>query len=106
MSTLKSFAAADKELYINSEAFVQMGGEYIFSRFALSNAEALGMELAGVYGTDGKPYAVYVYALSRSRHIGSCESLGCRNIQPGVLVSQLPGSCTGGKERARKSGSI
>jgi hypothetical protein len=40
-----------------------MGGEYIFSRFALSNAEALGMELAGVYGTDGKPYAVYVYAL-------------------------------------------
>lgn len=62
VSTLKSFAAADQELYINSEAFVQMGGEYIFSRFALSNAEALGMELAGVYGTDGKPYAVYVYA--------------------------------------------
>ena len=63
VSPMKSFSAADKELYINSEAFAQMGGEYIFSRFALSNAEALGMELAGVYGTDGKPYAVYVYAL-------------------------------------------
>ncbi len=62
VSPLKSFEAADKDLYIDSDAFVEMGGKYIFSRFEISNGEEIGMELIGAYGTDGKPYAVYVYA--------------------------------------------
>lgn len=63
VSPLKSFEAADKELYIDSKAFEEMGGKYIFSRFELSNAKETGLKLIGGYGLEGKPYAVYVYAL-------------------------------------------
>lgn len=63
VSHLKSFEPLDKDLYIDSKAFGEMGGKYIFSRFELGNEDEIEMELIGVYGTDRNPYAVYVYAL-------------------------------------------
>ena len=40
-----------RELLINTDAFVDLGGKYIFSLYELSNAEELNFEM--VYHNDG-----------------------------------------------------
>ncbi len=61
VSNYKSFTVSDSRLYIDAQAFGELGGRYLFSRYALSNAEELGLRLVNAYGTDGAPYKVYLY---------------------------------------------
>lgn len=53
----------DTELYINMDVFKEMGGKYIFSRFIITNADELELELLNKdKHSDGiSPYNVYVY---------------------------------------------
>lgn len=48
-------------LNIDPAVFRQMGGVYVFSRVAVSNAADLGLESCGVFTGEGSPYTLYVY---------------------------------------------
>ncbi len=58
---VRNYTLLDDKLYINADAFRALGGQYIFSRFALSNADALPLSLVRVYSKEGSPYAIYLY---------------------------------------------
>lgn len=51
-------------LHIDPAVFRQMGGVYVFSRVAVSNAADLGLTSCGVFSGDGSPYTLYVYRAS------------------------------------------
>ena len=53
---------SDHDIYIDGDAFKDLGGKYIFSRIELSNAEDVGLMLAGIYTGENSPYTLYVYA--------------------------------------------
>ncbi len=57
----KNLTLPDSNLYIDAEAFKALGGVYLFSRFELSNADALALSLAGAYTEESSPYHIYVY---------------------------------------------
>lgn len=57
----KYINTADDVLYIDPEAFKELGGTYIFSRIQFSNAEELGLELRGTYTAQDGSSTVYVY---------------------------------------------
>jgi len=57
----KSYQVTDTDIYMNAEAFRELGGKYIFSRIELSNAEATGLTLIGIYTEETSPYTLYVY---------------------------------------------
>lgn len=61
VSNYKSFTIADRNLAIDAEAFEELGGRYVFSRFELANAEEAGLRYVKVYGTGESPYKVYLY---------------------------------------------
>ena len=48
-------------LYIDTDAFVEYGGMYIFSRAEISNAEALGLEFINDFDSEESLYHIYVY---------------------------------------------
>ena len=58
---LKELNLADDKLYIDGDVFRKMGGEYIFSRIEISNAEELGLALKGEYTHETSSYVIYVY---------------------------------------------
>lgn len=51
----------DTTLSINSAAFKDMGGKYIFSRIEISNREELNLTLKGTYSAESSPYVIYLY---------------------------------------------
>lgn len=57
----RSYSVTDRNIYIDVEAFKELGGYYIFSRIELANAQQAGLELAGTYRNDRSPYVLYVY---------------------------------------------
>lgn len=57
----KYINTSDDVLYIDPEAFKELGGKYIFSRICFSNAQELGIEQKGVYTAADKSCTVYVY---------------------------------------------
>lgn len=61
VSNSKSFTIADRRLYMDAQAFEELGGKYLFSRFELSNEEEEGFCLVRAYGTQESPYMVYLY---------------------------------------------
>ncbi len=61
VSSSKSFMVTDRDLYVDAQAFEDLGGTYIFSRFELGNAKEAGFSLVQAYEPEGAPYAVYVY---------------------------------------------
>lgn len=61
VSSLKSFTIEDKDIYMDAQAFENLGGRYLFSRFELSNAEEAGLQFVKAYELEGAPYAVYLY---------------------------------------------
>ena len=61
VSPLKSFVVEDKDIYMDVQAFENLGGRYIFSRFELANAETVGLRLVKAYGLKNAPYEVYLY---------------------------------------------
>ena len=61
VSATKTVYATDYDIYIDGEAFRALGGEYIFSRFALTNAEDVGLRLVGSYTAQDGSCTVYLY---------------------------------------------
>lgn len=61
VSSAKTVYATDSTLYIDTEAFKDLGGTYIFSRIDVSNTEELGLEQMGIYTAEDNSCTVYVY---------------------------------------------
>lgn len=61
VSATKTVYATDDRIYIDGEAFKNLGGEYLFSRIRLSNAEEAGLSLTGEYLAADKSMTIYVY---------------------------------------------
>ena len=59
---MRTMRCTEAELIIDPEVFRQMGGKYVFSRVKVSNAEALGFDLMGVFTHEETPYEIYVYS--------------------------------------------
>ncbi|MCM1266476.1 MAG: DUF6044 family protein [Bacteroidales bacterium] len=57
----KTVYATDDRIYIDGEAFRKLGGEYLFSRIRLSNAEETGLSLLGEYTAADESMTIYVY---------------------------------------------
>lgn len=61
VSNAKSFTITDHDLYFDVNAFKALDGKYIFSRYELSNTDAVGIELKGRYSEETIPYDIYLY---------------------------------------------
>ena len=61
VSATKTFTVADRDIYIDAEAFEDMGGKYIFSRIELDNAEEAGLRFVRSYASEDSPYVIYLY---------------------------------------------
>ncbi len=61
VSAGKTVHAADDTLYMNPEAFRQLGGTYLFSRIRFSNEEEMDLKLLGEYTAKDGSMTVYAY---------------------------------------------
>ncbi len=57
----RNYQITEQDIYIDLDAFKALGGRYIFSRMALTNAEEAGLTKAGVYTHEDSTYTLYVY---------------------------------------------
>lgn len=53
----------DKRLIADMDELKSLDCKYIFSRFEISNADEIGLELIGSYTDESSPYTIYVYEL-------------------------------------------
>jgi hypothetical protein len=53
----------DKRLLIDTDAFKELNGKYIFSRIEISNADELGLKLVNQYSNDDSPYTIWLYSI-------------------------------------------
>ena len=60
---VRNLTLEDHKLYMDSPAFKELGGTYIFSRIEVENADELGLRLKGVYSHEASPYRIYVYTI-------------------------------------------
>lgn len=58
---LRYLDISDPNLYIDSDAFRDMGGKYIFSRLEIANAQELALSLRGTYTHEDSPYTIWLY---------------------------------------------
>lgn len=58
---IRNLEISDSNLYIDGDAFRDLGGTYIFSRLAVSNGNELGLQLRGTYTHPDSPYTIYLY---------------------------------------------
>lgn len=61
VSPTKSFEPVSTDLYIDVDAFREMGGKYVFSRFELTGEAVSNLAFRGSYQAAGVPYTLYVY---------------------------------------------
>lgn len=61
VSATKTVYATDRDIYIDTDAFRELGGEYLFSRIELSNAAEAGLELLKGYTAEDGSCTFYVY---------------------------------------------
>lgn len=61
VNATKTVYATDWDIYIDTEAFRALGGEYIFSRIELGNAEKVGLRLIKEYAARDGSCTIYVY---------------------------------------------
>lgn len=61
VSATKTVYATDRDIYIDTAAFRNLGGKYIFSRFELTNAAEIGLELVSSHRARDGSSQVYVY---------------------------------------------
>lgn len=61
VSATKTVYATDDRIYIDGQAFRHLGGEYLFSRIRLTNAEEAGFSLRGEYTSADRSMTIYVY---------------------------------------------
>jgi hypothetical protein len=64
VSNSKSFDLTDHDIYIDTDAFRDMGGKYIFSRYELTNAADSGLSLVKKYSADDVPYDIWLYTIT------------------------------------------
>ena len=60
---LRNLELEDERLVVDIDGLKALDCKYIFSRVEFSNADELGVKLAGVYNGDNSPYTIYVYEL-------------------------------------------
>lgn len=58
---IRNLEISDSNLYIDGDAFRDLGGRYIFSRLSVSNGDELGLQLRGTYTHPDSPYTIYLY---------------------------------------------
>ena len=63
VSATKTVYATDYDIYIDTDAFSALGGEYIFSRIELTNAEEAGLRLLCSRTAEDGSCTVYVYRI-------------------------------------------
>lgn len=80
VSATKTVYATDDRIYIDAEAFRKLGGEYIFSRIALSNAGTTGLALVGGYTSADGSCSIYVY-----------RAVGPEDYMPWLYTEHDPG---------------
>ena len=61
VNAYRTYQVTDRDIYIDIDAFRELGGEYIFSRIDLTNAQEAGLVLEGTYTHGDSPYTLYVY---------------------------------------------
>lgn len=61
VSATKTVYATDDRIYMDGDAFRALGGEYLFSRIRLSNAQEVGLSLIGEYTAGDGSIKMYVY---------------------------------------------
>ncbi len=61
VEAVRSYAHTEEPLFIDVDAFRQLGGKYLFSRPALTNAEELGLTLVGTFTDENSAYVLHVY---------------------------------------------
>lgn len=61
VNAYRTYQVTDRDIYIDIDAFRELGGEYIFSRIDLTNAQEAGLVLEGTYTHGESPYTLYVY---------------------------------------------
>lgn len=61
VSATKTVYATDDRIYMDGRAFRDLGGEYLFSRIRLANAEEVGLSLQGEYTAADGSMTIYVY---------------------------------------------
>lgn len=61
VSATKSFSVTDNSIYIDAQAFENLGGTYIFSRIEFDNAQEAGLTFVDAYAAEGAPYEIYLY---------------------------------------------
>ena len=60
----KELGITDNRLMIDTEAYKELGGKYIFSRIPIGNQAQLGLNLRGTYTDSTSPYTIYLYEVS------------------------------------------
>ncbi len=66
VNATKTVYATDYDIYIDTDAFRALGGEYIFSRLELTNGEETGLTMVGSYTAQDGSCTVYVYKVADS----------------------------------------
>lgn len=51
----------EANMLINTEAFKELSGKYIFSRVRITNYEDLGLKLVNIYSNSNCSYTIYLY---------------------------------------------
>lgn len=64
VNAYRTYQVTDRDIYIDIDAFRELGGEYVFSRIDLTNAQEAGLDLVGTYTHEKSPYTLYVYKTS------------------------------------------
>lgn len=59
----KSIQATDRNIYMDAESAKALGGQLLFSRIELANAEETGLALSGSYTSEDESYTIYVYVI-------------------------------------------
>lgn len=63
VNALRTPSVEEEDIYIDAQAFRDLGGEYIFSRIRLRNAGEAGFSLEGSFTHEDSPYTLYVYRI-------------------------------------------
>ena len=61
VNAYRNYTVTDQDIYIDIDAFKELGGKYLFSRIELTNGEEAGLEHIGTYSSEESPYILYVY---------------------------------------------
>lgn len=75
VNATKTVYATDYDIYIDVNAFRELGGEYIFSRLELTNAAEVGLELLTSGTARDGSCTIYVYRAAGVRKTGKQETM-------------------------------